>query len=78
MTPEQFKQVLQSWQLNGAQAAKILCVHSNKLSEYLDGVSRIPCAVALHIEALQHVPDQQRLAMFEQRLNRKAHQDDTK
>jgi hypothetical protein len=74
MTAEELNQVLTQWQLNAAQAAKVLCVHSNKLSEYLGGVTRIPCAVAFHVDALNHVPHEQREKMFARRINRKAHE----
>lgn len=75
MTDKELHEVMKDWQLNAAQLAKILCVHSNKMSEYLAGVTRIPCALALHIDALQHVPEQQRSKLFVQRLERKAHQE---
>lgn len=74
MTESELQQVLRDWRINAAQAARILCIHSNKMSEYLDGVTRIPCAVALHIDALQHIPAQQRQNIFQQRLQRKTHQ----
>ncbi|RTZ73836.1 MAG: hypothetical protein DSZ02_06405, partial [Gammaproteobacteria bacterium] len=46
MTAEELKEVMNLWGLNAAQLAKVLCLHSNKVSEYLGGVSRIPCAIA--------------------------------
>jgi len=73
MTELELKQVLQEWQLTTAQIARILCLHTNKMSEYLDGVSRIPCAVAFHIEALQLLAGEQRQRLFAQRLNRSSH-----
>jgi hypothetical protein len=65
---------MKQWDLNAAQLAKVLCLHSNKLSEYLGGVSRIPCAVRFSIEALQLLSPGQRSALFEKRLQRQAHQ----
>ena len=74
MTGEELKQVLRKWGLNAAQGAKVLCIHSNKLSEYLEDVSRIPCGVRFHVEALELLPEEQRRVLFEQRLQRKAHE----
>jgi len=74
MTPEELKTVMQNWDLDAAQLAKVLCLHSNKLSEYLEGVSRIPCAVRFSIEALQLLTPGQRSALFEKRLQRRAHE----
>ena len=73
MTEVELNQVRKHWQLNAAQLARILCVHTNKMSEYLSGVTRIPCSLAMHIEALQLLPDDMRATLFEQRLNRKAY-----
>ena len=73
MTADELKQVFDSWGINAAQGAKILCLHSNKLSEYLGGVARIPCAVAFSVEALDLLDDRTRQALFEKRLARKAH-----
>lgn len=73
MTDTELNQLCQEWQLNAAQLARILCIHSNKISEYLAGLTRIPCAVAMHIEALQLLPAAERQRLFEQRLSRKAH-----
>ena len=53
MTADDLKQILSDWELNAAQLAKVLCLHSTKLSEYLGDVKRIPCAVIYSIEALQ-------------------------
>ncbi|OOG24541.1 hypothetical protein B1C78_08535 [Thioalkalivibrio denitrificans] len=74
MTGEELKQVLRRWGLNAAQGAKVLCVHSNKLSEYLEDVSRIPCAVRFHVEALEQLPEDKRRVLIEQRVRRKAHE----
>lgn len=74
MTAEQLIQVLRDWQLNAAQAAKVLCVHTNKMSEYLSGVTPIPCCMAFHIDALQQILEDQRNKLFQQRINRKSHQ----
>lgn len=73
MTDEELNLIRQDWQLTAAQLAKILCLHSNNVSEYISGVSKVPCAVAMHIEALQLLPEETRKRVFEQRLNRKAH-----
>ena len=74
MTPDEFKKILKDWDINAAIAAKVLCIHSNKMSEYLDGITRIPCSVALHLDALQHLDEDTRNTLIEQRLQRKAHQ----
>ncbi len=74
MDAEELKTTLKQWNLNAAHAAKVLCVHTNKLSEYLGGVARIPCSVAFHIEALNQLPEEHRGRLFQQRINRKAHQ----
>lgn len=73
MTEQELDQIRQRWQLNAAQFARILCVHTNKMSEYLAGVSRIPCAMAMHIEALELLPETTRATLFTQRLQRKPH-----
>ncbi len=73
MTEIELNQIRKGWQLNAAQLARVLCVHTNKVSEYLAGVTRIPCSLAMHIEALQLLSENTRLALFEQRLNRKVH-----
>jgi len=73
MTEIELNQIRKYWQLNAAQLAKVLCVHTNKMSEYLAGVTRIPCALAMHVEALQLLSDDTRVSLFEQRLKRKAH-----
>jgi DNA-binding transcriptional regulator YdaS (Cro superfamily) len=73
MTDTELNQVRKNWQLNAAKLARVLCVHTNKMSEYLSGVTRIPCAVAMHIEALQLLPITLRESLLEQRLKRRAH-----
>lgn len=73
MTETELNQARNDWHLNAAQLAKVLCVHSNKISEYLSGVTRIPCSLAMHVEALQLLPGDTRAMLFERRLNRKAH-----
>ncbi len=73
MTAEELKEVMSRWGLNAAQLAKVLCLHSNKVSEYLGDVSRIPCAIAFSIEALRLLPDAEREALFEKRLQRPTH-----
>lgn len=74
MTGEELKQVFRNWGLNAAQGAKVLCLHSNKLSEYLEDVSRIPCAVAFHVEALSLLPEAERRRLLAQRVERRAHE----
>jgi hypothetical protein len=73
MTETELNQTRKDWQLNAAQLARVLCVHTSKMSEYLAGVTRIPCALAMHIEALQLLHDEARLTLFQQRLNRNVH-----
>ncbi|MEJ2361385.1 MAG: hypothetical protein P8Z75_08160 [Gammaproteobacteria bacterium] len=73
MTNTELDQYRKNWQLNAAQFSRILCLHSTKISEYLAGVTRIPCSVAMHIEALALLPEQTRMSLFEKRLKRKAH-----
>lgn len=74
MTGDELKGVMQEWGLNAAQLAKVLCLHSNKLSEYLADMERIPCVVAFSIEALQLLSPGERSALIQKRLQRKAHQ----
>ncbi|WP_018955146.1 hypothetical protein [Thioalkalivibrio sulfidiphilus] len=74
MTGEELKQVFRDWGLNAAQGAKVLCLHSNKLSEYLEDVSRIPCAVAFHVEALNLLPEVVRQRLLAQRVQRRTHE----
>ena len=73
MTADELKAVMHEWRLNAAQFARILCLHTNKMSEYLDGVERIPCATAFSIDTLRRLPDDVRNALFKERLNRKPH-----
>ncbi len=73
MTGEELKTILKKWQLNAAQGAKVLCLHSNKMSEYLEDISRIPCALRFSIEALELLDEDTRRVLFEQRLQRKPH-----
>lgn len=73
MTANELNTVLKDWNLNAGQLAKILCLHSNKMSEYLGDVERIPCAISFSIDALQRLPESERRTLFEQRLERKAH-----
>ena len=47
MTATELNQIRKHWQLNAAQLAKVLCVHTNKMSEYLSGVTRIPCSLVI-------------------------------
>lgn len=73
MTSDELKVVMRQWDMNAAQLAKVLCLHTNKISEYLGGVERIPCAIAFSIDALERIPREQRAALFRQRLKRKIH-----
>ena len=73
MTADELNDVMRKWQLNAAQLAKVLCVHTNKMSEYLGGVERVPCAIAFSIDALQRISQEQRTTLFQQRLERKTH-----
>ncbi len=74
MTGDDLKLIMSDWNLNAAQLAKVLCLHSTKLSEYLADVQRIPCSVTYSIEALQKLSAEQRVALFEQRMQRAPHQ----
>lgn len=73
MTSNEMKNIMQQWQLNAAQMAKVLCLHSNKMSEYLGEIERIPCAIAFSIDALQRLPEEARKQCFTERLARKTH-----
>lgn len=73
MTEAELNQIRKIWQLNAAQLARILCIHTSKMSEYLSGVTRIPCSVVMHVEALQLLDEDKRAVLFEQRLQRRAH-----
>ena len=73
MRSNELKAVMQECNMNAAQLAKVLCLHTSKMSEYLGGVERIPCAIAFSIDALQRIPQDERTELFQQRLNRKTH-----
>ena len=73
MTSEELRKILDAWNIDARQAAKILCLHTSKLSEYLDDVSRTPCAVKYSVEALELLDDETRRQLFERRLRRTAH-----
>lgn len=73
MISEELKQAFDNWEINAAQGAKILCLHSNKLSEYLGGIERIPCAIEFSVEALGLLDHDVRIALFQKRLARKTH-----
>ena len=73
MTADELNTVMHEWEINAAQFAKVLCLHTNKMSKYLGGIERIPCAIEFSIDALKHLPDDERKLLFEQRLNRKTH-----
>ena len=74
MTSEELNKVMRDWQLNAAQLAKVLCLHTNKLSEYLAGIERIPCAIEFSIDALNRISKDERSELFRLRINRKTHQ----
>ncbi len=74
MTAEELEAVRRRWNLNAAELAKALCVHSNRMSEYLGGVTPIPCALAFSVEALELLPEATRARLLERRLARKAHE----
>ena len=73
MTAQELNEIMHNWQLNAAELAKILCLHTNKMSEYLGDVERIPCAIAFSIDVLQRLPEKERNKVFTERLQRKAH-----
>jgi hypothetical protein len=73
MTSDELNKVMHEWGMNAAQLAKVLCLHSNKMSEYLGDVERIPCAIAFSVDALQRIPQDERKLLFGQRLNRETH-----
>jgi hypothetical protein len=73
MTGNELKKVFDTWQITAGQGAKILCLHTGTLSEYLSDVTRIPCSVRFHIEALNHLDDTTRATLFKRRLARRAH-----
>lgn len=72
MTGDELKQVFRNWGVTAAQGARVLCLHTNRLSEHLEDVSRIPCAVVSRVEALGLLPDAERQRLFERRIHRKA------
>lgn len=73
MSYQDLENVMTEWGLNAAQLAKVLCLHSGKVSEYLADVRRIPCSVYYSIQALQLLDPEQRTVLFAQRLQRKPH-----
>ncbi|MEM7304938.1 MAG: hypothetical protein AAF372_05380 [Pseudomonadota bacterium] len=73
MTADELKSQMQEWKLNASQLAKVLCLHTNKVSEYLGEVERIPCAIEFSIDALKRLPDKERTSLIEQRLARQTH-----
>ena len=73
MTQLDLENVMREWGLNAAQLAKVLCLHSAKISEYLAGVRPIPCSVFYSIQALQMLEPAQRAGLIAQRLQRKPH-----
>jgi len=73
MTEIELNQPGKHWQLIDAEMARMRCVHTSRMSAYLSGVTRISCSLALHIEAVQLLSGDTRAALFEQRVNCKAH-----
>ncbi len=73
MTAEELNAIRRQWGLDARQLAKVLCLHSTKVSEYLGDVTPIPCAVAYSVEALTLLPEAQRLDLFQKRLARPTH-----
>ena len=73
MTAEELNELRRAWDLDARQLAKVLCLHSTKVSEYLGGVEKIPCALAYHLEALGMLSEEQRQTLFEKRLARPTH-----
>ena len=49
MKAEELKAQMQAWNLNAAELAKVLCLHTTKVSEYLGDVQRIPCVIEFSI-----------------------------
>ncbi len=74
MTAEELEGVMRRWGLNAAELAKVLCVHSNRMSEYLGGVTRIPCSLAFSVEALELLDPDRRQALLERRKARRPHE----
>ncbi len=74
MTAEELEAVMRRWGLNAAELAKVLCVHSNRMSEYLGGVTRIPCSLAFSVEALELLDPDRRQALLERRKARRPHE----
>ncbi len=74
MTAEELEGVMHRWGLNAAELAKVLCVHSNRMSEYLGGVTRIPCSLAFSVEALELLDPDRRQALLERRKARRPHE----
>ena len=73
MNADELKAQMHAWNLNAAELAKVLCLHTTKVSEYLGDVERIPCAIEFSIDALRHLPDQERAALIQRRIHRKKH-----
>ncbi len=73
MTADELDELRRAWGLDARQLAKVLCLHSTKVSEYLGGVEKIPCALGYHLEALALLSEDQRRALFEKRLERPTH-----
>ena len=74
MNSEGLKQVMLQWGLNAAQLAKVLCIHTSSLSEYLDDLKKVPCSIRFHIETMNALSKEQQQELISRRLERKAHQ----
>ncbi|GAB4350827.1 MAG: hypothetical protein Kow006_14060 [Gammaproteobacteria bacterium] len=73
MTGVELKARFDAWGVSAAEGAKVLCLHTGKLSEYLSDVTPIPCAVAFHVEAISLLDPEVRAALIERRRRRRAH-----
>jgi len=73
MTGDELKNTFDAWQISAAQGAKVLCLHTSRVSEYLGDVSTIPCSVSFHVEALDLLERTQRAKLIAKRLQRKHH-----
>jgi hypothetical protein len=73
MKADELKAQMQAWELNAAELAKVLCLHTTKISEYLADVERIPCAIEFSIDALSRLPEDERNALIQERIHRKKH-----
>ncbi len=73
MTGSELKNTFTEWKINATQDARVLCLHTSKVSEYLSDVSSIPCSVSFHIEALNLLERTRREERIARRRQRKPH-----